>query len=160
MALSANIKTRVAGTQVGTPDLGTASFSFNELFETALTNGTGANQANNVFVDKFTITGAGTQTYDLAGGVSSPLGGVLTFTAIKAIILKNTGAAPLTYGGGSSPFLGFLGDASDEIIIPAGGLLVLTDPTAAGQTVTASTGDLITIGATDGAGTIIIIGEA
>lgn len=160
MALTANIKTRVAGTLTGSPDVGTASFSFNELFETALTNGTGANQANNVFVDKFTISGAGTQTYDLAGGVTSALGTTLTFTAIKALVLKNTGTATLTYGGGSSPFLGWLGDASDEINIPAGGAFVLIDPTAAGQTVTASTGDLITIGATDGAGTIIIIGEA
>lgn len=160
MTLKANIAVLVTATMSAEPDVGSAVARISETFSKTFSHGSGADQANNVFADDFSITGASTQTYDLAGGLTNSLGQALTFTAIKALIIVNTGAAALTYGGGGAPFLGWLGDATDEITIPAGGLLVLTDPTAAGQPVTAATGDLITIGGTDAAGTIIIIGEA
>lgn len=153
------ITVSVAASLVPAPDVGTVEAKIAEVFGNAFTDGTGANQAKQIFADKFTITGAGTQTYDLAGSLENAIGEAVVFTAIKAVILRNTGSAALTYGGGSNPFLGWLGDASDAIVIPAGGMVVLTDPTAGGQAVTAGTGDIVTIGGTDAAGTIIIIGE-
>lgn len=160
MALKAGVSVSVTGTLSSSPDVGSAASRVAETFLTAFTNGTGADQANNIFADDFTITGAGTQSYDLAGGVTNALGAALTFTAIKALIIKNTGTAPLALGAGTNPFRGWLADATDKINIPAGGLLVLTDPSAAGQAVTAATGDLLALAGTDAAGTIIIIGEA
>lgn len=160
MGFRAKVSVGVSAAVSGTPDVGSARHVIDEVFDLSFGDGTGANQAKNVYSDDFSIVGAGTQTYDLAGALANGLGQTLTFTAIKAIVIKNTGTAPLNYGGGSTPFLGFLGDATDKIVIPAGGLVVLADPTAAGQVVTAGTGDLVTLGGTDAAGTIIIVGEA
>jgi len=160
MTLKANIAVLLTATLSAAPDVGSAVARISETFSKTFQNGSGADQATNLFADEFAISGAGTRTYDLAGGVTNALGQALTFTAVKALIIVNTSAAALTYGGGSTPFLGFLGDATDEITIPPGGMLVLTDPTASGQPVTPGTGDLITIGGTNAAGTIFIIGEA
>lgn len=160
MALAGKIEAILDIVLSGSPDSGTAKHTVNESVRIDLTDGIGANQANNIFADDFTISGAGTQTYDLAGGITNALGSTLTFTAIKAILIENTGAAALTYGGGANPFLGFVGGATHTISIPVGGSLLLTDPSAAGQAVTAGTGDTITLSGTDAAGSIWIIGEA
>lgn len=160
MTLKANLAVLLTATLSAAPDVGSAVARINETFSKTFLNGTGVDQATSIFADDFSISGAGTQTYDLAGGVANALGQAASFAAVKALIIVNTGTAPLTYGGGSNPFLGWLGDASDEIAIPVGGLIVLTDPTAAGQAVTPGTGDIITISGTNAAGTIIIIGEA
>jgi len=159
MGLTAKIALAISATLAGAPDVGSASYSISEKFETLLRDGTGANQAKNVFADDFAVVGAGTQTYDVAGGVVNGLGATVTFTAIKAIIIKNTGAAAITFGGGSNPLGAFFANAADQNVIPAGGLVALVDPTAAGQPVTAGTGDIITLAGTDFSGTIIVIGE-
>jgi len=160
MALTAQITTSIVASLTGAPDVGAVSQEISDKLRLTLTSGTGANQANNIFTDDFSIVGAGTQTYDLAGALTNGIGGTAIFTAIKMIAIKNNGTTALTYGGGSASFLGFLGDATDEIVVPAGGFIVLADPTAAGQAVTATTADLITLSGTDVSGTIYIIGES
>jgi hypothetical protein len=157
--LAATISLAVKAKLTGAPDVGSAVAAISELFEKAFTNGTALDQANNIYADDFTIVGAGSQTYDLAGALTNALGEACVFAAIKAIIIVNTGAAELTYGNGTNPFLGFVGAAAHTIRIPVGGFICLVDPTAAGQAVVAATGDIIKIAATDGAGTIIIVGE-
>lgn len=160
MTFRAKVTIGVDARTTGAPDVGSAISTIAEAFEFAFTDGVGDNQAKQIVSDDFTISGGVAQTYDLAGSLLNGLGQAVVFTVIKGIILINTGSTTLTYGGGSNPFLGFLADASDIINIPAGGALVLIDPTAAGQTVTASTGDIVTIDtAAAGSGTIMFIGE-
>jgi hypothetical protein len=48
-------------------DLGDPVQTFAEQFELAIANGTGADQANNVFSDERTIAASGTDNLDLAG---------------------------------------------------------------------------------------------
>lgn len=158
MTLSATIKTDIVATLAGSPDIGSASHTIDEKLRFAFTEGTGLEQATDIFSDAF--TGQATQTYDLAGGVVNALGQTLTFAAIKAIIVKNTGTSEITYGGGASPFLGFIGAAAHTLKIPAGGMLVLVDPTAAGQAVVAGTGDVLTLTGTAISGSVWVIGEA
>lgn len=160
MTLRATLALNVDAHLISELDVGVAKYDISEIFRQVFSNGTGANQANNVFTDDFAIAGAGSQTYDLAGSLVNALGQVLTFSAIKAIIIKNTGATPITYGGGSNPLAAFMGAGTHTITVPAGGLVVLIDPTAAGQSVTGSTGDILRLAGTDAAGTIIIFGEA
>lgn len=160
MPLNAKLSLSIHSDLSGTPDRGSAVHSVVEKITASFANGTGANQANNMFVDDFTISGAGAQTYDLAGGLTNGIGVALTFTALKALIVRNSGTAELSMGGGSNPFLGWLGASGDLVKIPAGGLLLLTDPTAAGQGVTAGTGDILRLSGTDAAGSVWIIGEA
>lgn len=158
MALSGKIEAIVDMVLSGSPDSGTVKHTVNESIRLDFTNGTGEDQANNLFADDF--SGVASQTYDLAGGVTNAIGSTLTFTAIKAIVVENTGSSEITYGGGANPFLGFIGAAAHTIKIPAGGMLVLVDPTAAGQAVTAGTGDTITLAGTSISGSVWIIGEA
>jgi hypothetical protein len=148
----------VSALLTGAPDVGSARHTVSESFAKSFTDGTGASQAKNMYVDDFTIVGAGTQTYDLAGALTNGLGAVV-FTAVKAIIIENTGTGNLVYGNGSNPLLAFVGGAAHTIAIPAGGMVCMVDPTAAGQPITAGTGDILTLTGTDCAGTIIIIGE-
>ncbi|QUT07918.1 hypothetical protein KFK14_11315 [Sphingobium phenoxybenzoativorans] len=160
MTLRATLALKVDAQLASALDIGSAEYKIDELFRQVLSNGVGLNQANNCFTDNFAIVGAGNQSYDVAGGLTNALGQALTFTAIKAILVKNTGTAPLTIGAGSNPLAAFMGAGTHTIIIPPGGLILLIDPTAAGQAVVPSTGDVLRIAGTDAAGTIMIFGEA
>jgi hypothetical protein len=160
MAFSARITLTIEGRTTGAPDVGAALATVNETFDFPFGDGTGEDQAKQVYVDDFTITGGTAQTYDLAGSLTNALGGAVVFTAIKAMVIVNTSTTELTYSGGVGTFAGFLGNVADTILIPAGGFVAFGDPTAAGQAVTASSADIVSIdAAAAGAGTIIIIGE-
>lgn len=158
MTLQAKLALAISATLTGAPDVGGASHNIGEEISQIFKDGTGLGQATQVFADDFSA--ASTQTYDLAGGVTNALGATLTFTAIKAIVIKNDGAGAITFGGGSNPVGAFFANSADQNVIPAGGFLVLVDPTAAGQAVTAGTGDVLTLAGTNIAGTIYVIGEA
>lgn len=131
----------------------------------AFANGTGADQANMVWSDERTLADDGTENIDLAGGLTDAFGTSITFTGIKAILIHNqSGDAGLEITPAvSNGFLGPFADASDQITVPAGGQLLITNPSAAGWAVTAGTGDLLTL-THDGTGTsslsykIVIVG--
>ncbi len=112
---------------------------------TAYANGTGANQANQVWTDERTLADAASETLDLAGSLVDEFGGTVTFTAIKAFLIQNESADAflLFEPGDTNGFTGPFADASDQLKIPPGGCLLLTNPTAAGWAVTAGTGDII-----------------
>lgn len=114
---------------------------------TAFTDGTGAGEANQIWADERSLSDAGTENIDLAGTLIDDFGDTVTFTGIKAIVVQNQSAdAGLEIGPASSNgFLGPWGDASDVTTIPAGSFFIITNPSAAGWAVTASTGDLITL---------------
>lgn len=131
----------------------------------AFANGTGADQANQVWSDERSLADDGTEDIDLAGALTDAFGDTITFTGIKGILIQNQSAdaglevKPKATNGWLGPFA----DASDQITIPAGGQWLMTNPSAAGWAVTASTGDLLTL-THDGTGTsalsykIVIVG--
>jgi len=166
MGFRAEIVAAISGLLSGSPDIGSAKYTFEDSTRLTLSLGSGADQANNVFSDARTLAASATETLDLAGGVSNALGQTLTFSAIKAIKIEadegNTNT--VVVGGGSNPFRGWFTDATDKLSIPPGGVVLLGDPSAAGQPVVAATGDLLLV-ANGGAGTpvsytITIVGEA
>jgi hypothetical protein len=164
--VKATLKASITGTLSGANDVGDVSQTFAELFEVALTDGTGANQANNVFGDTRTINASSSENLDLAGGLTNALNATLTFTAIKAILIvaDKGNTNNVVVGGAASNAFPLFGDATDTIAIKPGGCFMIADPTAAGLTVTAGTGDILKI-ANSGSGsavsyTIIIVGEA
>ena len=147
MSLTTTIKTIVTADYQGSNDLGTPKFPLNYNINSALATGTGASQADLLFSDQRTLSASGTEDLDLAGSLTDPLGATLTFVKIKAIIIKaasgNTNdveVKPATSNGFTGPF----NDASDTLVIPAGGMIALTAPVS-GWAVTAGTGDLLTI---------------
>lgn len=146
-------------------DLGTATYPSDVLTRLTLASGTGNNQADLVFNDTRTVAASGTDALDLAGALTGPLGGALTFVKLKAILVRASAAnannvrlnRPAT--NGVPLFLA----ASDGIDIPPGGLFLWAAPVA-GVVVTPATGDLINID-NSGSGTsvtydVVIIGTS
>lgn len=166
MGFRAVIRAGITGRQTSSPDIGTASYDFDDSVSIALSLGTAAGEATHVFTDVRTIAASGTETLDLAGGLTGPLGVPLTFSALKALKIQASpsNSNAIVIGGGSNAFRGWFADASDKIALPPGGVLLLGDPTAAGQPVTPGTGDLLLIansaGGTPVTYTISLVGEA
>ncbi|AHE52633.1 hypothetical protein [Sphingomonas sanxanigenens] len=167
MGLNATIEASIRAKLTAAPDIGSAAYDIETRARYPLTDGVGANQANNVFSDTRTLAASASESIDLAGSLANVFGVVLTFTAIKAIYVKaaagNTNDVVIG-GAASNAFVGPFADASDKLAIKPGGCVMLVNPSAAGWTVTPSTGDLLLI-ANSAAGTpvsydIVIIGEA
>lgn len=147
MSLTTKISTKIDADYTGSNDLGTPSFPLNYNLNVSMATGTAANKADLLFSDQRTLAASATEDLDLAGGLTDPLGATLTFVKIKAIIISaasgNTNdveVKPATTNGFTGPF----NAAADTLIIPAGGSIALIAPVS-GWTVTAGTGDLLTI---------------
>jgi predicted RNA-binding protein len=167
MSFKATLKASISGTLSGANDLGDAVQTFAELVEIAIGDGTGADQATNIFSDERTLVASATENLDLAGVLVNALGLTLAFTAIKAIMIVasagNTNDVVIG-GAASNTFAGEFADATDKINIGPGDVFLITRRSAAGLPVVAGTGDILKV-ANGGAGTpvtykVIIIGEA
>lgn len=160
--LNAVLESQWRGVLAGAPDVGTAEQEFHSQFRQVLANGTGADQANQFWADTAPI--AGSRSLDLAGGVTNALGETLTFAAIKAFRIRaarDNVAAIVVGGAGANTFTGWFADATDKIAVPPGGMFEIVNPSAAGWTVTAGTGDVLLIAGTNADDyTVEIIGEA
>lgn len=116
--------------------------------------GSGVGQADMIWSDKRTIAASGTDALDLAGSLSGPFGGTLTFARIKMVILTaaigNTNNCNVVQpaSNGTPLFLA----TGDGIAVKPGGTFLWFDPSAGGVVVTAATGDLLNI-VNSGAGT-------
>lgn len=146
-------------------DLGTGTFPLNVAPHWVLTNGTGADQANEVFSDIRTLAASANESLNLAGGLTGHFGETITFTKIKGLVIVadagNTNAV-VVGGAASNGFSTPFGDPTDTLKVPPGGAMALIAPDAAAFAVTAGTGDLLKI-ANGGSGTsvtykIILIG--
>ena len=110
-----------------------------------MATGTGSGQASQVFHDTRSLN-ATSESLDFAGGsLTNPLGVALTFTKIKAIIVKVSDTAPGNFEI-SRPNLGLtlFGADLDKITLEPGGLFVWVSP-GAGITVGAGASDLLKI---------------
>lgn len=140
---------QILGELLGSNDLGTVDFDIDKRYATIFKNGTGLGQANNVFPDKRTLAGGANEDLDLAGVLSNAFGATITAVKLKGVIFfaypTNTGNLTITRpASNGAPFLLAAGDG---FVLKPGGIFALTDPSAAGITVTAGTGDLINVAA-------------
>lgn len=115
----------------------------------ALTNGTGSNNANLFFRDRRSVTAGAPDDIDLAGSLTDIFGQSLTFVEIAGMAIYNrstTAAEKLEVGGDAgAAFETWVKTAGDVIIVPAGGLFLLTAPIDGDFTVTAGTDDILQI---------------
>lgn len=165
MALESTITASIKAVETGSADLAQPSAPAELLVKHAFANGSGADQASKIFSDTRTLAASASEDLDLAGALSGALGGTLTFASVKALMIRakpgntnNVVVGPASANGFAGPF----GDASDRIAIKPGGVFLITAPPA-GWTVTAGTGDLLTV-ANSGSGTpvdydIVILGS-
>lgn len=170
MALTATLRASVDFNQSGGNDY--ADKLKDTISKTlSLTDGTTANKADLLFVDQRTVATASNDDIDLAGSLSDAFGTTITFAEIVAVMVINapiSGSANttnLTIGGGSNPFVGFLGGTTPTVgPIKPGGVFFLFAGDAAGiGTVTATTADILRIANSSGASAtyqVCIIGRS
>ena len=151
-------------TSIKDQDLGEAKFPASLGVALTLADGTAANQVDLAFSDTRTTA---TEELDLSGVLTDSFGDTITFARVKGILIKAASANTLdVYVGGAvangfiTPFV----DATDKVVVKAGGALFFWAPDATAFAVAAGTGDLLKIAASDGATPItydiIIIGAS
>lgn len=151
MALDLIIDTRLAGALTSAADMTTTTAAFDTVSRKTLSNGVAANQADFYWSDERTVTTGATDSLDMAGVLTSLLGGTVTFARIKGIRLRNSNAAgtanttALQLARPAANGVPIFDAASDAITIGADGEILLSNPTAAGWAVTAGTADLISV---------------
>lgn len=158
MPLSASVRLRLAASQTGSNDFDGPSFAPALEAVMNLANGTGAGQADLLFVDQRSVNASSNDDIDLAGVLTSAFGTTITAAEVVGILVINAprdgapNVSSLTIGGSSAPFLGFLGGTTPTIgPIGPGGFFFIGCPSASGVgTVTATTADLMRV--SNGAG--------
>jgi len=144
MSLSAEILCRIVGIETDTADIARNTRVTKAEHFLALGDGTGANQAELIYSDS--RTSGGTDTLQLSSLPDTRDGASVTisFTAAKVLYIENTGTThTLTVTGA------YAGS------VPPGGILLCTNPTAAGTTASS-----LFISSTAGATyKIVIVGE-
>lgn len=132
-----------------------ANFAFGG--QVNLDNGTGANQADRIYVDTNTLTASSTTDIDLAGSLTDSLGGSAVFARVKAIFLRaaagNTNNVVIG-GAAATQFVGPFGAATHTIAVRPGGLFAIIAPDAVAWTVGAGASDFLRI-ANSAAGTSV-----
>lgn len=165
--LSASLKAAITAAYQGSPDVGTLKQDLNFTAAASLANGTGANQANALWVDTRTLSASATENLDLAGVLVDAFGNTLTFTKVKAILVEAADANVndvVIGGAASNAWAAMFGDATDTIKVRPGGFFMLVAPNVDGLAVTAGSGDILKVansaGSTSVTYTIVIIGVA
>ncbi|MGC5009747.1 hypothetical protein ACLQ2R_03175 [Streptosporangium sp. DT93] len=169
MTLQTKVIVSMNALLTGVQDLASAEVPLSLRQALVLADGAGAGMADRIFHDRRTIAASGSDSLDLAGGLSDPLGVSLSFARLKVLLVRAAAAnvnQVLVGGAASNAFAAPFGDATDKIKIPPGGTLLLAagQADATGYAVTASTADLLLIG-NGGAGSsvtydIVLIGAS
>jgi hypothetical protein len=161
MAVSGLIKVHFNVALVGSSILGNAPH-WNALIEIAnsISDGTGANQADRLYVAERTVASNTNDDIDLTGSLSDALGTTITAAELAALLVYNKpldgsdNSTNLTIGGGSNPMLGFLGGTTPTIgPIRPGCFMLLGGSANTGGfgAIAAGTGDILRVNNSAGA---------
>lgn len=156
-----NLTVKVDSLALGALDFSTVQDALIRDFTQLLSNGTGANQASNHWHDQRTTSG--NDDLDLAGSLVNGLGQTLTFTKIKALIIKAAAANGNDVVVGNAAANGFItpfGAAAHTVKVKPGGILILIAPDVNGYAVTAATADTLRVASGGGSVTydIVLVG--
>ncbi|OGB94026.1 MAG: hypothetical protein A2Z31_00225 [candidate division NC10 bacterium RBG_16_65_8] len=165
MGQSGAVKVDLTSILTSALDLATAQAALTYLKSIALTDGTGADQADQVWHDQRTLGASATENLDLAGSLTNALGATVTFARVKAILVfaavGNTNNVQVG-GAASNGFINWVASATDIINVRPGGLFLLVARDATAYAVTAGTGDILKMtnssGSTSVTYDIILIG--
>lgn len=167
MAATAIVRASIEGVLDTTIDIGRVAheFTFGPVYP--MSDGTGADQVRQVFTDTRTINASSNDDLDLAGSLVNAVGATITFTKLRAILVRaaagNTNNV-VVGGAASNGCVTMFGASTDKIVVRPGGMVLLVANDATGYAVTAGTGDILRI-ANSGAGTsvaydIVLLGTA
>lgn len=161
-----NLAVALAG---GTPIMGKAQQWQSQIdFAKSLSNGILADQANLAYFAERTLASASNDDLDLAGVLTDAFGATIINAKLKLILLMNrardaadpANTTNLTIGGGSNPFIGFLGGTAPTIgpIKPGGFVMIGNSHLDGIGSVIAGTGDILRIANSSGASAKYVIG--
>lgn len=167
MTLNTKIALSVSADLSKTLDLAEARSPLSKVYQTILTSGIIAGAADLVFHDTRTINGSSNDDIDLAGVLTDPLGAVLTFVKIKALIISAAAANVnnLVVGAAAAnPWIALLGATHTLQVRPGATIgLFAGQADAAGYAVVATTGDILRFANGSGAAInydLIIVGTS
>lgn len=160
----ANLTLKLDALQLSALDLASALFPLQVDWSQTLSNGTGAAQASQVWSDTRQLSASASENLDLAASLTNAFGVTLTFTKVKLLLVRarstNNAANNVNVSRGSSNGVPVFLAASDGVPLQPGAIFLFFDPT--GVTVTAGTGDILTIANSAGTNAvdydIVIIG--
>lgn len=149
MALNAQIMLSILAHETSAGDLSRTLRATPASYSTVFSDGTAAYQAQVVWSDARTLSGA-SETLVLASLADTRDGAAVsvTMTAVKAVYIRNSHAsASLTFAGAPLP--------SGGLAVAAGGAYAQVDPTAAGM----AAGTITVSGSAGATYDIVLIGE-
>lgn len=123
------------------------------VFDVEFANGSGTNQAQDMFHSQRTVNNAEEDNLDLAGSLVDVFGNTLTLTSIRQLLIVNnatTSGEDLVIGGPEGPSAGALltdlfdGDNEARIKVKSGGVLCLVAPIS-GYAITGGSADIIRV---------------
>lgn len=150
--VTGSIALKISFREIGTSEFSSPAWAPTlEWNQELTTSGTGDNQVDLLWGDKArSLNGA--EDLDLAGVLTDRLGaGAITWDEVAGFCFSSlaaTGGGTLTIGGkASNAFVNWVSNASDEVVVMAGGCLFLASryDDAESYNVTASTGDILEV---------------
>jgi len=139
MAVTSSFTVKIDATQTATNAFGNSADDRIIRKVQSLADGTGANQADLMYVAERTVADGANDDIDLAGSLTDGFGNTITAAEIVAICIINeqqdgtANTTDLTIGGATNAFEGFLGGTSPTIgPIKPGGVFFIGAGDAAG----------------------------
>jgi len=143
MALRTSIVAQIGAEQVSALDLGSGEFDFVKKLGVSLADGVLTGQANKLFTDKRTLAASATENLDLAGVLVDAFGTVITFAAVKALMITAADANVndvVIGNAAATAWVGPFGAGTHTVAIRPGGVAMFVAP---------KTGWAVGAGATD-----------
>jgi len=113
----------------------TVSEQIPNLLSWSHTTGTNANQMTQLWRSRQSIVASGTNTHNIAGGITNAFGSALTMGTVRffAVTVADTEANGVEVGGAATqPFSAWVGDATGTVLVIPGGLFMTVAPTKVG----------------------------
>jgi hypothetical protein len=153
MTLRMDLITQLSAVYAGDSAFGGPKFTPVMEKRLALTDGTGVNQADIPYFNERTVADGASDDIDLAGVLADVYGATIASAELVIFYLINqpksggVNTTALTIGGGSNPFLGFLGGTAPTLgpIQPGAGVVLFAGAAAGLGSVTADTADILRI---------------
>lgn len=120
--------------------------SSNFGYSKSLANGTGASQADKIYLATGTISASATLSLDLAGSLTDIFGNTITLARVKILYFElqtTTSASSVLIGASTNPWVNWVSASGDKVRVRNGGCLFLCAPDATAYAVTAGTGDAL-----------------
>ena len=112
----------------------TVSEQIPNLLSWSHTTGTNANQMTQLWRSRQSLVASGTNSHNIAGGITNAFGAALTMTTVRffAVVVADTESNGVEVGGAATqPFAAWLGDPTDTALVIPGGLFMTVAPTKA-----------------------------